>query len=451
MFHQRHPVESNLFRFVALYLTKEVSELVSSFSVSKFMPPVPRCCESLGCLLGDGLSGCSQGLLMSLDKDASRFRTGCISIPNLEHGGDFEWPVFVFAQPRPCRQRMFWSTDYIYKYFNMKSYQGVASAWWSRQVPPLEKGWLKAYGHPLHVGSTMVHAKNQQKLDKPFNQRCLPENAVSTLGVLDVLHRWSDPQSKVGLRSVENGSGLAAALLQRLIQMARFYKGRPATWSMLIALSATWAPRFPQPELPADGLATVLLQVSPELVVDILPLLSAADRGSLFAQEALRCLPHDHDHRANPGLALEVLIARWSAGRTTRSLLQQLVYRLSIRIEFVAGTGEGGAIPLERVPTFFWKGDEGLLSVDRAPYCCASYVMASKSLYDKPLHTAIATDKGWAHGLPLQATILSWPAGGAVIAPPQVHQGTNSPRSSLLRYLPRFPHTPFEPVCVNLK
>ena len=53
-------------------------------------------------------------------------------------------------------------------------------------------------------------------------------------------------------------------------------------------------------------------------------------------------------------------------------------------------------------------------------YTCASDVHYTQFLVQKPLETAIATDKGWCHGLPLQTTLMMWDWNFAAVAPPMV-------------------------------
>ena len=100
----------------------------------------------------------------------------------------------------------------------------------------------------------------------------------------------------------------------------------------------------------------------------------------------------------------------------------QLLYAISLRLEAMLKThpppgGKSLAQGSIRL-TFSDQGDAG--AHGDQPYLCAAYVHHCRSLLRRLVGTGIATDKGSAHGLPLQTTILSWPNNFAAVAPPQV-------------------------------
>ena len=152
---------------------------------------------------------------------------------------------------------------------------------------------------------------------------------------------------------------------------------------------------------------------------------SAGQPGS-FAADAISALGTSASKQGQiqVDLALpftEVLFA-WAANPKVKVMARQLLFRLSIRLELVMGLEAQTSPPPthERAISFGWTEEEKGRSTGQAPYICASYVASAATYIHRPLETAVMTDKGWCHALPLQATILGWPSGMAVIAHPQV-------------------------------
>ena len=114
------------------------------------------------------------------------------------------------------------------------------------------------------------------------------------------------------------------------------------------------------------------------------------------------------------------MLFAWDANPKVKVMARQLLLRLSIRLELVMGLKAQTSPPPshERAISFGWTEEKGQ-STGQAHYMCANYVASAATYIHRPLETAVMTDKGWRHALPLQATILGWPSGMAAIAPPQ--------------------------------
>lgn len=112
----------------------------------------------------------------------------------------------------------------------------------------------------------------------------------------------------------------------------RFLKGVASPWQFVLVLDRKWAPKFPFPEFEPDGRDDLDLKVSPDLLVDLAPLLTAAASGVALAADARRDVSKNRaDLREGVGLPFGHLLAVWPQSPATSALAQQLLYRASTR------------------------------------------------------------------------------------------------------------------------
>ena len=128
---------------------------------------------------------------MPLAMEATRFRTCKTEIESETLGGFFAWATYAFVQPRTCGQSLYWSVSGLYDIFRMSSHAGSSSIWASRMRPSWSKAWRVAFGADMYVDGTMITGRNQEKTLAPWNERCLLEPSISTLGLISVLDRWT--------------------------------------------------------------------------------------------------------------------------------------------------------------------------------------------------------------------------------------------------------------------
>ena len=357
---------------------------------------------------------------IAIESESTRVRSATVSVPNASNGGDFVFSTYVFARARKGNQQMCWAASDVYKFFfAMTTYQGSSSVWASRQRETWCRMWLESYGAELFVVGTTVTGRNaSNSAAVAFADRCLPNPSLATLGLLDLLTKWSCDGAKDALKRVPNSSNNASTLLTCLAKRAQCEQGGRSSWNLVLVLEPNWKPKHPQRDAVENGHGVVSLPVSDDLMVDVAPLEPSATVFCL-AQDALAVLRNACGRATTSAEFLQLLFV-WHQASTTRSLARQMLFRLSLRLERLFG----GTRPEDkydvRLATFAWMSQDDNMPIQRAPYFCAANVADCRQQLAMPEDMAILTDKGYAHGLPLQVTIFCCPNGYAALAPPQV-------------------------------
>ena len=103
------------------------------------------------------------------------------------------------------------------------------------------------------------------------------------------------------------------------------------------------------------------------------------------------------------------------------SLACQVEYAIALRLEHVLAAAAVREYPQVRSTDLSLQvNDTGKVQGCRQSYALASYVYFTRVQVGTPPDNLIITDKGWCHGLPLQASIMCWPWNFGAVAPPMV-------------------------------
>ena len=356
---------------------------------------------------------------MPLAMEATRFRTGATEIQSETMGGFFSWATYAFVQPRACGQSLYWSVSGLYDIFRMSSHAGSSSIWASRMRASWSNAWRVAFCVDMYVAGTMITGRNQEKTSAPWHERCLSEPSISTLGLISVLHRWTIGGRRC-LKKCDRSAELSYALLAQLISACDGETETAQSWSIRIVFDKDWSPPWPMADLEVDAVRVIRLDVDERGIVDLTQWRDVKSSLLPMAYESSVYLCSDAD--GLPCVPLGVLCQRLASYSGFEFLLMQVFYAISLRLEAMLKTFRptGGKQLAKGSIRLKFPDEADLAGNKEQPYLCAAYVHHCRSLMRQPVDTGIATDKGSAHGLPLQTTILSWPNNFAAVAPPQV-------------------------------
>ena len=97
---------------------------------------------------------------LNRDEESLKHRTGELKLKAVHLGITIEFPVYVFIQPRPCNQRVFWTYSQVYKLCQHTGYQGQASKWVFDQA---SSAWLKTFVDAVGSDQTVFGANETVK------------------------------------------------------------------------------------------------------------------------------------------------------------------------------------------------------------------------------------------------------------------------------------------------
>ena len=99
-------------------------------------------------------------------------------------------------------------------------------------------------------------------------------------------------------------------------------------------------------------------------------------------------------------------------------LTKQILYAVATKLEIILGAEQDKVKldPAENI-LFAWAGP--VTESQDQSYCCASYLFYATTMAQRPKDTGIMTDKGIAHGLPLQTTAFCWASNFETQGPPR--------------------------------
>jgi hypothetical protein len=364
--------------------------------------------------------------LHAFEIEQTRFRQAHIFIPDMMKGGGFEWLVCVLCKPRPCGQLVFWSLANMYEYFRMKTYRNCSSVWVSRQKSTWAVQWTKAFGSSQLIEGTTISGRSQAKSNKPFTARCLPEPCVSTLGMLAFLGRWQVEDSKQAT-AVPGLETNAHEFLSHLILSCSQCRSGETSWSFNLVFDPAWKPRWPRAEPSPDGVHVIQLVVDVLGLVSLVPWKKAMDNHVKIALQWWELIRLNSVGGCGDAIDFTSFASFAVKPSASDSIANQMLYVLSLRLDrvFAYRAKHAAELCFEAVDiTMEFVDDSESTASHHQPYICASYAFYAKQRLQRPVDLGIATDKGWAHGLPLQATFMTVPTNFAAVAPPVVCDGS---------------------------
>ena len=118
------------------------------------------------------------------------FKAGSCIVSAGVTAAEYSIPTFVFVRPRAGKQRVFWCVAAVGGYLKVDSYKGNRGKW----VQDNWLGWNSMMEHDLGNGNLVLNTHTKENGTKqesvPWNERCLPETSVSTVGLLWLVCRW---------------------------------------------------------------------------------------------------------------------------------------------------------------------------------------------------------------------------------------------------------------------
>jgi hypothetical protein len=143
--------------------------------------------------------------------------------------------VYTFVRARLCNQRLFFSLHSLYAILGLDCHNGQASKWvWSSDAR-WSTFFYQLFGGQKHlIYSTFLRDSSLIRKELSFKDRCLPHTAVSTLGLLSLLARFSFlPRERGGMESDEKRM-VAKQVAQALIS------GCVGDWTIDVELASMW-------------------------------------------------------------------------------------------------------------------------------------------------------------------------------------------------------------------
>lgn len=169
--------------------------------------------------------------------------------------------VFFLSWPRCGGGRYFWSALGVYDMLGLASYKGVPSKW----VYASWKGWHSWLKNLGLEGSLQQSGQGRaQSSGGASASGFLPSPAMSTAALLALLNRWSGASvQKGGFREVRPRQA-AAVVLIGILRACRLVKPMPLQIRFRQQREQQWP-------LPEKGLAHIVLEVQPDMSVDLTP------------------------------------------------------------------------------------------------------------------------------------------------------------------------------------
>ena len=152
--------------------------------------------------------------------------------------------LYVFKKERASLQRCFWDLFKLYKMLKMTQYRGQASKW----VWNLREKWATLLSDSFGRGQIIMscHGNQSNKVIKELEPayRCLPNPAISTVGLLTLLSRFAFNSKKHGGLDNDTQREGAGELLKLLLKQAVDF---PQKRTFTIGLYDIWECPWPRP------------------------------------------------------------------------------------------------------------------------------------------------------------------------------------------------------------
>ena len=263
------------------------------------------------------------------------------------------------------------------------------------------------------VDSTMVGGNYEDKRKRDFQTRCLPQAGISTLGVVSLFNRWSN-----GTHGSDD-DGIAMQISRDVL--VSVFDTCNATLTddefryFNLTLDATaWCLPFPRPDVVADGVSVIRLAVDCNGDVFLGHLVDSMAQGGAVGNFIQRLLA-SNALRPDQRIPFAGLVSTLQQS-SDKDLVPQLLHATAHRFEKVFLHAHDDDVA-DGLHIEFSYDDDADPDRNRQTAMCASYVLFTKAKLGKPCNVGMITDKGWAHALPLQATLLAVPEHFAAVAP----------------------------------
>lgn len=365
----------------------------------------------------------------SLDARMCRYKDADIELAMGNTSAASGMVAYIMAHARSCEQRVHWGLFHLYGLLALTTFAGKRCKWTNAGLP----AWTRLL--QPHLGKEhFIFSKHwnlgAEKMDSlPWWQRCLPELAVSSVGLLRLLSQWAFCSFTKGGFKAEQSCRAAKEMLESLLRYACTH-GDGQRFSLVV--NASWVCRWPRPSVVYEEGEDNMVQLSlaaPNLVDTAAlfePPTSDSPKTHKLQQQWVGLLMRAGIGPGNARLPVGDLLKVLAQQQALSSLSAQVCWHCSLHLEsaLAASNKQGGT--LVGCPGFGFRSSVlavGDLDMEEKLYL---YTKHSKTESSHHRICSLATDKANPCFLPLQNSLLSWPSGIAVVCCPQVESCSHS-------------------------
>eukprot|EP00971_Amphidinium_carterae_P051781 1019527-Amphidinium_carterae.1 len=352
---------------------------------------------------------------LSIDVAMARHREAEMSLRVTATSAECKLRCAVFARPRHGMQATFISLESLYTTLRLDACQGKPYKWIARHNQQWATQQEKLFGHSQLVQGTYTTEQTTHRNALHWRERCLPVPMMSTMATFSALARWSNPVAQKG--GFQNPLQREAAMMLITCFLNHAFPHDGAESEIQIEVTPHWQCRWPRPDvtLPASARTFPLHITNGRVPLRDLRAASdvAAGAGCAWWTKMVETYSH-HDT-----LPLATLLTDSSHVPAWSTFHAQLCYRASLALQTRLATGVDERGTVQSGIRMCWRKDEFETGA-KLEHKLARYVHNSRTEASGTRCFAIASDKAWCHGLPLQASIIVVPENLAIVACPVV-------------------------------
>lgn len=320
--------------------------------------------------------------------------------------------VYIFKRKRVAGAQVFWNLHSIYdKLALSSSYNKVPSKWVGTSSPRWEC-WFQQWPNLWCIvkSTSCNHCATN---DLPEAGMCLPTSSASIVTIMLLLWRWSCcSRAAGGLEDVGDRRAAKECLDAMLRCLA------PQTIVCKVLVQQDWSCRWPRPQ-EVMGFTMAEVQVI-QLELDLTPLAKLVGSGGSCARKWLKATLGKEYIGHDLQMSVESFLRAAAGARILAPLVGQLMWGLASAIDrellrACTRRTEPARQEVGLQKAADWKRDDRAMHAHLCKYISAAQLETTKQQF-----YCIATDKGTPRGYSLQNTLLSFPCGLGVIAPPAV-------------------------------
>jgi len=268
---------------------------------------------------------------VGLDTVTTRFRESEIKV-SLPVIGTIGLKTFCFLMPRHAKQHLFWDMLGLYRQLNFSQYGKCPSRWVWQSLP----SWAKTIGTVVN-GSQIVRStsKTRQVDDVPWPDRCLPSAAVSTIGLLTLMAKWTCMSFQHGGLKEKSDREAVETVWEALMNIAFGSDDRPVT--IRLRIDPDWQCCWPRPD--AQGFPMFELEVDKSGFIHFGELASAAAPARSCQTTMVRKLQSVRGRNPEVAVNGRTAIAMFSKAQDapSLSLARQIAWCFATKLELALG------------------------------------------------------------------------------------------------------------------
>jgi hypothetical protein len=340
----------------------------------------------------------------------TRFKEATYTVRVGHTSATISMSCFVFARRKTCGVRVFFSLPDLYVALKLETYKKQSSKW----IYNCASTWEERLKMHLGVGH-VIHSTACDKLDLPFESRCLPAPALSAAGTMLCLATWASSLPRHGGLT---GDRPRAAALEVLRAIVRAFAPDIANRALTLHFDSNWGCRWPRPDTGMGG-NKVTLVIDSHGHVDLAPWLAViAGTTSFFAKHLFfDCGMTAFGIGSNPSL-VDLLIG--ACNSNSPSFACQLALRMAQHLDDQLLLLSLGKLASADSAVEWISGEIAFCHRHDIDRLCSQYVESTKVCRTRWQFLTGPSDKGEAGSLNLMHTVFVFPDNQAFMAIPQV-------------------------------